>query len=609
LPTVLWVFGGAPFAARRSMSFEMKLGLRQSQKMIMTPMLQQAINLLQLPKLELVRLLRKELEENPVLEEVPEEVQGGFEEGTEGVSQEGSSPTGEDDGEDPIADFDWDAYLEGASDYRPELPREDVERPDPERYLTKPRSLHEHLMFQLYLSTSDEELKRLGALIIGNLDENGYFTGVEGSPLFRMDDFKDPTGFALKLRDAQDPISRYLRGRFSPETQRLLDEYTGSSPPSKSLQTALICELNQLIQGDCFYDERLFQHIPLTPEIEILIKHNPQGRELIRLNRILLERVYPHELAKSLMEELDQEALERALRLVQSFEPIGVAARDLKECFLLQLRAMGEGTDLAQRIVSDYLDDLKRKQPQKLAEKLGVSVAEVQSALDLIASLDPAPGRNFSVETPQYITPDVFIIKVDDRFVVLLDEEGLPRLRISPYYRALLSKRASCPKEVREYVEERMRSALWLIKSIHQRQRTLYKVTESIVKFQGEFLEKGITALRPLTLREVADDIGMHESTVSRVTTNKYVQTPQGLFELKYFFHRGVPAADGESVSSLKVKDLVRRYLITEGRKPLSDQKIAEILRKEHGIAIARRTVAKYRAQLKIPSSSQRKRV
>ncbi|MGH7404949.1 MAG: RNA polymerase factor sigma-54, partial [Candidatus Methylomirabilales bacterium] len=229
-------------------------------------------------------------------------------------------------------------------------------------------------------------------------------------------------------------------------------------------------------------------------------------------------------------------------------------------------------------------------------------------ALLLVCSLEPKPGRTFSTEEPRYITADVHILKVDDRFVVVLNEDGLPRLRISSYYRGLLSKGRANSKETREYVEGKMRSALWLIRSIEQRQRTLFKVADSIVKFQRQFLDKGITAMRPLTLKEVAEDISMHESTVSRVTTNKYVHTPQGLFELKYFFHRGVHAVDGEAVSSLTVKELVRRLLTAEDTgKPLSDQKIVEMLRQQ-GIEIARRTVAKYRGQLKIPSSSRRRR-
>jgi RNA polymerase sigma-54 factor len=192
----------------------------------------------------------------------------------------------------------------------------------------------------------------------------------------------------------------------------------------------------------------------------------------------------------------------------------------------------------------------------------------------------------------------------------LLNDDGLPRLRISPYYRTVLANKTGNAKDVREYIEGRMRSALWLIRSIEQRQRTLFKVATSLVKFQRDFLERGITALKPLTLKEVAEDISMHESTVSRVTTNKYVQTPQGLFELKYFFHRGVPSTEGgDNVSSLKVKDLIHKLLTVEDSgRPLSDQRIVEVLRRDHAIEIARRTVAKYRSQLKIPSSSRRKR-
>jgi RNA polymerase sigma-54 factor len=302
--------------------------------------------------------------------------------------------------------------------------------------------------------------------------------------------------------------------------------------------------------------------------------------------------------------------LERALRLVQTFDPTGVGARDLRECLLLQLDALAEPRPLARAIVADHLAELEGRPLTRLADALGVTVQEVQEAVEVIRSLEPKPGRTFGTEDPRYITPDVYIVKVDGRYVVVLNDEGLPRLRVSPHYRQILAAKSGSPREVRDYVESRMRSGLWLIRSIEQRQRTLYKVTESLVRFQRDFLEKGIMALRPLTLKEVAEDIGMHESTVSRVTTNKYVHTPQGLFELKYFFHRGVPVTSGsETASSLKVKELVRQLLTVEDSgKPLSDQKIVEVLRVQHNIDIARRTVAKYRSQLKIPSSSRRKR-
>jgi RNA polymerase sigma-54 factor len=265
---------------------------------------------------------------------------------------------------------------------------------------------------------------------------------------------------------------------------------------------------------------------------------------------------------------------------------------------------------LAKAIVGGYLHDVERHRFGKIAAVLGASLREVQEAVALIASLEPKPGKNYSSEEPQYITPDVYILKIDGRVVVALNEDGLPRLRVSRYYRQILSTQALASREAKGYVEEKMRSALWFIRSIEQRKRTLIKVAESLVKYQRDFFEYGISHLKPLTLREVADDISMHESTISRVTTNKYVQTPQGLFGLKYFFHRGVPSTVGEAVSSRRVKDLVRRYLTDEdSRKPLSDQKIVEILTKVHGVEIARRTVAKYRGQLKIPSSNQRRYV
>ncbi|HEV8663354.1 MAG TPA: RNA polymerase factor sigma-54 [Candidatus Methylomirabilis sp.] len=472
------------------MALEAKLSLRQTQRMIMTQSLQQAIGLLQLTRMELIQTVRQELEENPLLEEeLVEAAEEVPETKTEAAAEEPAEP----EREEKLSETDWEAYLQDASDYRREFPREELERAGPEETMTRPRSLADHLTFQLYLSTSDPSLIAWANLIIGNLDENGYLT-------------------------------------------------------------VPLAELNEEPPAD-----------PSVPE--------------------------------------------RALRLVQSFDPVGVAARDLGECLLVQLDARGAEARLARCLISEHLAELEHRNIARLADRLKVPPREVQVALELIASLEPKPGRTFSTDEPRYITPDVYILKVDDRFVVVLNEDGLPRLRVSGYYRAILSRRSQNSKETREYVEGKMRSALWLIRSIEQRQRTLYKVTESIVKFQRPFLEQGISAMRPLTLKEVAEDIGMHESTVSRVTTNKYVHSPQGLFELKYFFHRGVPATDGGgTVSSLTVKEIVRKLLTQEDQgKPLSDQKIVEILQQQ-GVEIARRTVAKYRSQLRIPSSSKRRR-
>jgi RNA polymerase sigma-54 factor len=417
------------------------------------------------------------------------------------LSQEQETPEerdatsdGDEDKSDRLEEFDWDNYLQDASDYRPQIPREELERFDAEMHLTKPRSLIDHLLFQLHLSTSDPELLRLATLVIGNIDEAGYL--------------KEP-----------------------------LEELAAAA-------------------------------------------------------------------------EVPVPRLEDALRLVQSLDPTGVGARDLRECLLLQIDSRPELHPLAKELITDHLAELERRNWERLADKLHVDVKAIQEAVESISSLEPKPGRTFGTEDPRYITPDVYIVKVDDEFLVVLNDDGLPRLRISPYYRTVLANKTGNAKDVREYIEGRMRSALWLIRSIEQRQRTLFKVATSLVKFQHDFLESGITALKPLTLKEVAEDISMHESTVSRVTTNKYVQTPQGLFELKYFFHRGVPSTQGgDTVSSLKVKDLIHKLLTVEDSgRPLSDQRIVEVLRRDHAIEIARRTVAKYRSQLKIPSSSRRKR-
>src|SRR3990170_986241 len=437
------------------MAFEAKLSLRQTQKMVMTPMLQQAISLLQLSRLEMLQALHQELQENPILEEVTE----GIEEfgDVPDVNAVGEEPTPESNGEGTAPEIDWESYLQDASDYRPSVRREEIERFDSESLLTRPGSLQDHLLFQLHLTVRDPELLGLGSLIIGDLDDNGY------------------------------------------------------------LRSSL-------------------------PELASLARATPGS-------------------------------LEAALRWGQTLDPTGVGARDLRECLLIQLGARPERHELAEAIVSGHLHELERRQAGKIAEALGVPLKEAQEAVALIVSLEPKPGKTFSGEEPRYITPDVNIHKIDGRYLVTLNEEGLPRLR-----------------------------------TIEQRKRTLVKVCESLVKVQRDFLDYGISRLKPLTLREVADDISMHESTVSRVTTSKYVQTPQGLFELKYFFHRGVPSTGGDTVSSVKVKDLVRRYLTAkDSQKPLSDQRLVEILARVHGVEIARRTVAKYRGQLKIPSSNRRR--
>jgi RNA polymerase sigma-54 factor len=303
------------------------------------------------------------------------------------------------------------------------------------------------------------------------------------------------------------------------------------------------------------------------------------------------------------------EDVEKALRLVQSFDPIGVAARDLQECLMLQLRHLHLDGTPAETIVAEHLRLLHNHQMPELAKKLGLSIEDVKHHVEIIQHLDPKPGSRFNPQPSQYVIPDVYIIKVEDQYVAVLNEDGLPQLRISPTYRRLLDKSATTENsaETRAYVKDKFRSALWLIKSVEQRQKTIHKVATSIINFQRDFLDHGIEHLRPLVLRDVANDIGMHESTVSRVVTNKYMHTPQGVFEMKYFFHSGISSPYGESVSSVTIKQRIRKIIEAEDpRKPLSDSKIVSILQHE-GLVLARRTIAKYREELKIPTSNQRK--
>jgi len=468
----------------------------------MTPLLQQAIQLLQLSTLELEQVVRKELEENPLLEEVAEETQdvdadaqppaepGTAEQApasaaTEPVSKETSTVDGERADELP---FDLTSAVFDEPDERTPVSMEEREDLPFENLGRIGTSLDEHLNEQLRLATDDLRTVAIGEAIIGNLDDDGY------------------------LRADVEEIAAGM----------------GASP-----------------------DE-----------------------------------------------------VEKVLRLVQGFDPTGVAARSVQECLLLQLTADAGPDPVSVEIVEKHFEDLERRRYPDIARALKLSLDRIMESIEEIQGLEPKPGRRFSTSDQRYIAPDVSIHKLGDDYVVVLNEEGIPRLRVNALYRSLLRRSSD---EAKQYVEQKLRSAVWLIKSVEQRQRTLRKVTQSLVKFQREFLDKGVAFLRPLALRDVGEDIGMHESTISRVTTNKYVETPQGLFELKYFFHSGIASDTGEMVSSVSIKKKIRDMVAAEeATKPLSDQDVALVLRGQ-GLTIARRTVAKYREELGIMPSHQRR--
>ena len=303
------------------------------------------------------------------------------------------------------------------------------------------------------------------------------------------------------------------------------------------------------------------------------------------------------------------EELENVLEIIHNVDPAGLAARDLKECLILQLDRVGLTETLAGKIVKDYLPQLENRQYEKIMKAEGATKEELQAAIGTIQRLDPKPGRAYSEDDTRYIVPDIYVLKDGSDYVVTLNEDGLPKLRVSPYYLQLMNENAANESsDNKAYLNDRLKAASWLIKSIHQRQNTIFRVAESIVKFQKEFLDKGIAYLKPLVLKDIANDIGMHESTISRVTTNKYIHTPQGVFELKYFFTTALKGDEG-SVSSSSVKEKIRTIIAAESpENPISDQQLVEMLAKEN-ITIARRTVAKYRESLGILSSSKRKKV
>jgi len=475
------------------MAMEARLILRQTQRLVMTPMLQQAIQLLQLSTIELQELLQKELTENPMLEESPVEEGPAPEPPADAPAAEAPPPDApaatETAPEAPELPFDLTEIMFGPPDERTLVQQEQHEETRFENFVGASTSLADHLYEQLRLSVSEADVRLAAEEIIGNLDEDGYLRAT-------LAEMADKT-------------------------------------------------------------------------------------------------------------RLSAAVFEKALALVQTFDPPGVAARDLRECLLIQLREQTDPDPLAIEILESHFEAFQRCKYPEIARALKRDPDRVQEAVEEIANLEPKPGRRFAPSDTRYVVPDVYVYKTDDGYAIVLNDDGIPRLRINPYYRSMLGRDKD--DGARRYVEDRLRSAIWLIKSVHQRQRTLYRVTDSIVKFQKEFLDHGLPQLRPLSLRDVAEDIGMHESTVSRVTTNKYVQTPQGLFELKFFFHSGIATGRGEMVSSISVKKMIQDLVAQENlQKPLSDQEITRSL-KQGGLSIARRTVAKYREELGILPSHQRK--
>ncbi len=476
------------------MAVGMKQSMNLSQTLRMTPQLQQAIKLLQLSRMELETAVRKELEENPVLEDVD-----GPDGDTNAEVSKTETNTHEENVEAQAAqdpqkqdEFDWESYLD--TQYKPTQSSGsgNEEIMNYENMISTTATLFDHMMWQIRNSGFNEEEQNLAGILVSYIDDDGYI-------------------------------------------------------------------------------------------------------------KVPMEQIAEDE-------GVSKEDLESVLPFVQEFDPPGIGARDLQECLLIQAKHMEEDTRDFVTLITNHLKDLEKKNYEGIAKAMNRDLEEIVEMTKIIYTMDPKPGRQFLSNDTQYVSPDVYVYKVGDEYMVSLNEDGMPRLRISNFYKNVLQGKGAKGDTTQEYIQDKLRAAVWLIKSIHQRQRTIYKVTESIVKHQRDFFEKGPGFIKPMILRDIANDIGMHESTVSRVTTAKYVHTPRGIFELKYFFNSGINTDDGDALASESVKLKIKTLVGAEDPKnPLSDQKIVDLLKKD-GIQIARRTVAKYRDVLKILPSSKRKK-
>ena len=546
---------------------EMKLQMRLSQQLIMTPQLQQAIKLLQLSRTELEELIDQSLIENPVLEEgididtdpTPEAEM--YETDSPEISEEPESfeSAKEIQKESLDLDVDWQQYVEfGGTDSRQNY-GEDNYLPI-ETTLAESQTLWDHLLWQLDMLPLEAIERELGTHIIGNISEDGYLS-VTIRELFEANPQLLEAIESWVVKHAQD-LSRYDPLWLDNNDQGVLQN-------DKNSKNKIALVFNK--QPFQLKDENALQ---ISPDVASFA------------NKIL--------------------------NLIQQFDPPGIGARNLQECLLLQLELLGMRDSLCSAMVKQDMILLESKDLKKIARRHKKKLEDVIEAYKLIMSLEPKPGRAFDqLSSHSYIIPDAYIFHSNNGGLkVTLNGNGVPRLRISGYYKKLVEEMEEDGNLTKEYIQEKIKSGQWLMKSIEQRQKTIYRVTQSILKFQKEFFEKGIHYLKPLVLKDVAEDINVHESTVSRVTTNKYVHTPQGTFELKYFFTSGVEQVSGESVSSKRIKDMIEQLIQNENvRSPFTDLQITKILYEKNKIQVARRTVAKYREALDILPSNKRKQL
>ena len=616
-----------------------KLSVKLSQRQILTPGLVQMVSVLALNKLELKDMITAEMVENPVLEELEESVPlldevGKKEEDREraAAATNEENPTSAAEKKDPFEEIDFGSFFQDYLDpgYRTHSEMEDIERPSFENFLSKPTNLTDHLAWQLGALSLRREVREAADIIIGNLNEDGYLIASDDELL----GIAPPAAPEVDAQTAKNIVN---------EAQALglteVAEDPAAEPGAETDDLSSAEEIAELtgIAGDHGVQEEenaqpAFSETALaapaaelTPEqlLNQFLNHAPKHLFPPALEIAAAVAPGPEPGAKTAptyKPNFTAADLHEALEVVRQLDPPGVACRDLRECLMCQLRyhqaqlAMNKNTigttqilQDAMAVVDQHLRGLQNKQHKEIGKAIGRPIEAVQQALDYIRTLDPRPGLRYNKVQPRLIEPDVAFIKHGDEWLVIMNDEDLPQLRLNPAYKKLVTRDGTNEKSTRDYVKERYKSAIQLIKNIEQRKQTITKVCYCIVARQQDFLEHGIDQLKPMMIKEVAEEIGVHPSTVSRAVSSKYAHTPQGVFELRYFFSESVQGPEGGGTSLLILKRRVKKLIEEEDpSRPLTDEQITRILQSQ-GIQVTRRTVAKYREDMRIPSTHQRR--
>jgi RNA polymerase sigma-54 factor len=617
-----------------------KLNVKLSQRQILTPGLVQMVSVLALNKLELKDMINAEMVENPVLEELEDAIPllddvGRQEEERDRLAAKATSeeaPAIADEKKDPFEEIDFGSFFQDYLDpgYRSSGEMEEIEKPSFENFLSKPGNLSDHLLWQLGAISVRPHVHQAAELIIGNLNEEGYLIASD-EELLGIAPIAAPEAdveVAARIVGDAEAIGIAVAGAL-PETSDL--EISDLAHEDFAADDTGVSQLTaQGAATDCFVEPSVAAevapdiHPDVHPEMAAGVSpprassHETASTGTTAAGTAATgAATAPARIASVNFTRID---LHEALEVVRQFDPQGIACRDLRECLLYQLRYhLGQlhlhsnGSALTEPVVKDaiavvdqHLKAVTLKQFKEIARAIGRPVEAVQAALDYVRTLDPRPGLRYNKVPARLIEPDVAFVKHGDEWLVIMNDEDMPQLRLNPAYKRLLTRDGN-DRDTRNYVKDRYKSAIQLIKNIEQRKQTIAKVCYSIVARQQDFLERGIDHLKPMMIKEVAEEIGVHPSTVSRAVANKYVHTQQGVFELRYFFSESVQGPEGGGTSLLILKRRVKKLIEEEDpSRPLTDEQITRILQSQ-GIQVTRRTVAKYREDMKIPSTHQRR--